>query len=63
MRPRLPNGERRPTTIKPKRNLLTVEFGDDVWGTRERIREVSRETGRTISSIVREVLRKHFASR
>jgi len=40
--------------------MITIDFGDDVWGTRAIIHQVSRETGRTMSSIIREVLRKQF---
>lgn len=55
--PRLPNGNRRP---KRKRDTLSIDFGDDIWGTKARLVEVSRETGRTMSSIIRVALRKHL---
>jgi hypothetical protein len=56
-RPRSPNGRPRETTIQPPRNLLTIDMGDDIWGIRKRLDEKAKVEGRTISSIVREILK------
>jgi len=52
-----PIGVRRATTIRPKRNMIVVDFGDDVWGIKRRLEEKSKLESRTISSIVREILK------
>jgi hypothetical protein len=53
-----PPGVRRPSTIAPKRNMIVVDFGDDVHGVRRRLEEKSKLESRTISSIVREILKR-----
>ena len=57
VRRKSPNGVRRESTIQPRRNMITVDFGDDVWGIRKRLEEKSKLENRTISSIVREILK------
>jgi len=56
-RSKSPNGVVRDTTIQPKRNFVTVDFGDDIWGIKRRLEEKSKSEGRTVSSIVREILK------
>lgn len=56
-RKRSPNGVRRETTIQPTRNFLTVDMGDDIWGIKRRLEQKARDEGRTVSSIVRDILK------
>lgn len=56
-RPRSPNGVVRETTIQPPRNFITVDFGDDIYGIKKRLEEKARAEARTVSSIVREILK------
>ena len=41
-----------------ERNHIVVDFGDDVHGVRQRLEEKSKLENRTISSIVREILKR-----
>jgi len=58
-RERSPNGVRRETTIQRPRNFITVDFGDDLWGTKEILQTVANSQKRTLSSLVREILRRY----
>jgi hypothetical protein len=53
-----PPGVRRSSTIRPKRNMIVIDFGDDIHGVRQRLEEKSKLENRTISSIVREILKR-----
>lgn len=57
LRSRSPNGERRRTTERPRRNMIVVDFGDDVHGVRAALEAKAFAESRTISSITREILR------
>lgn len=57
VRRRLPDGTVRQTTLQPKRNLLVVDVGEDLWGIKRRLEEKAQQEGRTVSSIVRDILR------
>jgi hypothetical protein len=57
-RPRSPNGVRRNTTTHQMRNNLVVDLGEDVHGIREALRTKALNDCRSISSIVREILKK-----
>ena len=56
-RPRSPNGVVRETTIQPPRNLLTIDMGDDIYGIKKRLEEKAKAESRTVSSLVREILK------
>ena len=56
-RPRSPNGRPRETTLQPPRNLLTIDMGEDIYGIKKRLEEKAKADGRTVSSIVREILK------
>ena len=55
--PRSPNGTRRKTTTNRKRNLVTLDFGDDIHGIRPRLEAKARAECRSVSSVIREILK------
>jgi len=56
-RKRSPNGVRRETTTQPSRNFLTVDMGDDLWGIKRRLEAKAKAEGRTVSGLVRDILK------
>ena len=55
-RPRSPNGKRRAN--RPERNMIVVDFGADVEGVRSALVKKAERDGRTLSSVVREILKR-----
>lgn len=49
------NGNRR-------RNFVIVDFGEDALRTKEILQQIAAIEGRTLSSYVREVLRRHVSN-
>jgi hypothetical protein len=49
------NGNRR-------RNFMIVDFGEDALRTKEILQQIAAIEGRTLSSYVREVLRRHVSN-
>jgi hypothetical protein len=62
-RPRSPNGSRRPTTVRPKRNLVTLDFGEDTFGIRPALEKKAQQECRSVSSVVREILKRVLVDR
>jgi hypothetical protein len=60
-RRRLPNGKRRKTTVERARNLMTIDFGEDVWGTKATLEEIAKLRDCTVSSLVRDILRRNIS--
>ena len=57
-RPRSPNGKRRATTTRQERNMLVIDFGEDIEGVKQAVLAKAQRDGRTLSSVVREILKR-----